>query len=459
MGRPLKIAKAQAILTLDTTTATGGIVTVTNDLLDPTSAAYGVTAGMPFVPATTVGTNLVAGTTYWILDITGNSTFTVSATDLSSNPSSRAVVLTNDTTDSVLSVGMVDSGFNNPDNSDTSSPAGANLTFGVVGGNTGIYGKQVLCEVAFGVAGVGTIYADPTVAVVSGIGTTFSSHLSVGSWVGTDADTALGYVSSIGGVVSVTTVAAVAATDLIEVGSGASSLVLNGAIVFAGAIGTTVLANTVYYVKAAPDDTHLSVSATPGGVVIQLDSVTIVTTGTQDTITLAANAAVAASNSAYVYATPEAGYIVRQKGKTKYLVKGGTSAIISAAYTANVANAALTPNTFNIIGTYFGGGTKYIRNVNDYQSEAFPAVVAPSALTVDGLTVYTIYSVGTTDWTAIGAASNMTGISFIATAAGSGTGTAILNSANPDIIATFGTAYAANTYGGQTTPITTIASA
>ena len=33
------------------------------------------------------------------------------------------------------------------------------------------------------------------------------------------------------------------------------------------------------------------------------------------------------------------------------------------------------------------------------------------------------------------------------------TGTAILNTANPDIIATFGTAYAANTYPG-TNPIT-----
>ena len=66
MGRPLKIAKAQAILTLTSTTAATKLVTVTNDLLDPTDPSYGVTAGMPFVPATTVGTNLVAGTTYWL---------------------------------------------------------------------------------------------------------------------------------------------------------------------------------------------------------------------------------------------------------------------------------------------------------------------------------------------------------------------------------------------------------
>jgi hypothetical protein len=58
----------------------------------------------------------------------------------------------------------------------------------------------------------------------------------------------------------------------------------------------------------------------------------------------------------------------------------------------------------------------------------------------------------------------MTGVTFIATASGSGTGTAILanssgettSQANPDVIATFGTAYAANTYPGQPNPIVTI---
>jgi hypothetical protein len=51
----------------------------------------------------------------------------------------------------------------------------------------------------------------------------------------------------------------------------------------------------------------------------------------------------------------------------------------------------------------------------------------------------------------------MTGVTFTATSVGgSGTGLAVLNSVNPDVIATFGTAYAANTYGGQPTPIVTI---
>ena len=39
---------------------------------------------------------------------------------------------------------------------------------------------------------------------------------------------------------------------------------------------------------------------------------------------------------------------------------------------------------------------------------------------------YLIANVGTTDWTAIGASSNIAGVSFIATGVGSGTGTAFL---------------------------------
>jgi len=55
-------------------------------------------------------------------------------------------------------------------------------------------------------------------------------------------------------------------------------------------------------------------------------------------------------------------------------------------------------------------------------------------------TVYTIYSAGTTDWTLVGAMASMTGITFTATTTGSGTGTAVLSTVNPDIIATFNTA-------------------
>jgi hypothetical protein len=109
------------------------------------------------------------------------------------------------------------------------------------------------------------------------------------------------------------------------------------------------------------------------------------------------------------------------------------------------------------LSTDAASDTAYVSSVNDYNSEVFPTQVAAGSISAG--TLYTIYSTGTTNWTAIGAASNMTGVTFLATAAGSGTGTAVVNSVNPDVIATFNTAYAANTYGGQPNPIVTIASA
>ena len=453
MGRPLKIAKAQSILTLDSTANTG-VVTVTNDLLDPASSAYGVTKGMPFVPATTVGTNLVAGTTFWILDITGNSTFTVSATDLSTNRSATPLTLTNDGTNSVLSVGVVDSGFLNPDNSVTSAPTGAAASFGVVGGNTGIYGKQILARAAIGVAGIGTLDVNTSTAILNVLDTAVDvfSFVNVGDWIGLDDQTYVGTVIGNSGLVTETTVSSESATDSIEV-SDSNTLLMTGAIVFGTAIGG-LTAGATYYVKTRPTVTSITVSLTPGGAIIPLTDTVVVTTATQNCLTLGAVSAVTARTGTWVHATNEAAFIVRQKGKTKYLVTNA-SGLTSACFTANVANASLSANTFNIVGTYAGGGgSVFVRNVNDYQSEVFPTTVAATALVA--ATLYTIQSVGTTDWTAVGAASNMTGITFKATAAGTGTGTAVLNTVNPDIIATFGTAYAANAYGGQPNPIVTI---
>ena len=204
--------------------------------------------------------------------------------------------------------------------------------------------------------------------------------------------------------------------------------------------------------------THFQVSASLGGSAVAVTDDTVSCNASQDEVVLAANATVSDADGAdWIYADDEAGYIVRQKGKTKYLVTGATSGLTSACYTANVANTALTPNTMNILATYADSSTKYVEALNDYQSEVFPTQVAAGSLSAG--TQYTIYQSGTTNWTAMGAASNLTGVTFTATATGSGTGTAILTTANPDVIATFGTAYAANTYGGQPNPIVTISNA
>jgi hypothetical protein len=322
MGRPLKIAKAQAVLTITATNATTEQVTVSQTL-----ANEGVIAGMPFVTASSVG-GLTAGTTYWILELTGASTFTVSATPLNANPTSTPVNLSGTTGQSVITtVGLVDSGFQNPDSTQQSGGTSTNpgASYGVVGGNTTIYGNQVVCQVAIGVTGTGTISASDSSTTVTGVGTSFTTELSVGSSLAAADGTVLGFVDSI------------------------------------------------------TDDEELE---------------------------LVDDALASVTDVGFSYANDETGYIVRQKGKQKYLVKGLTSGLVGACYTANVANTALTPNTLNIIATYANSSTAFVQSLSDYNMEIFG-------------------------------------------------GDDTLPNSNP-AYATFNTAYAANTYGGQPYPIVTI---
>ena len=451
MGRPLKIAKAQTVLSVTNTTATTNIVTVSQTL-----ATVGVIAGMPFVPATTTGTNLIAGTTYYILQITGASTFTVSATPLNANPTYTPVTLTTGTTASQLTVGLIGTGFNNPD--------GAANTYGVVGGNTALYGKQTLARVAIGQTGTGVLYAIDSTEFVTGIGTDLANTLSVGSGIqvavaninGSTNYVDLGFANTVPGL----TVVAVANTqntgNIIGTSGNAETLLANGTVRFTANLGGLV-SGQIYFVKAIANAAAFTVSTTLGGAEVDLSSATGTPDAQQDVVELTANAAVSASNAAFIFADDEAGYIVRQKGTTKYLVTGGTTGLTAQCFTVNAANAALTANTMNILSTNAASGTNFISSLNDYNSEGFPATVAAGSLSAG--TVYTIYSAGTTDWTAVGAYASMTGITFTATGTGTGTGTAVVSTVNPDVIATFNTAYAANTYGGQPNPIVVIASA
>jgi hypothetical protein len=456
MGRPLKIAKAQAVLTITDTTAATDYVTVTESL-----TTLGVIAGMPFVVATTVG-GLTAATTYWVLTVVDANNFTASATDLSANTTRTPVALSDTTGGSVsASVGVVDAYFNNPFGGAGFPATNAN-TYGVVGGNTAIVGSQVLPRVAIGIAGVGNIYSSDASDLVYGDGTDFANTLSTGSAIqAVDAygtTTNLGFASATFGYVSVAVANTLVSGNVISTTGNALTLAVDQPVSFTASLGTLV-AGTTYFVKTTPSATAFTVSASLGGA----PKVMVAATGTpdalQDSITLTANAlaTITGVGQNYVYANDEAGFIVRQKGKTKYLVQGGTTGLVAQCYTANVANTALTPNTMNILSTDAASGTAFVSSVNDYNSEIFPTQVAAGSLSVG--TTYTIYSTGTTDWSVCGAASNMTGVSFVAIAAGTGTGTAVVNSVNPDVIATFNTAYAANTYGGQPNPIVTIAGA
>ena len=454
MGRPLKIAKAQAVLTVTNTTATTNIVTVSQTL-----STLGIIAGMPFVPSITTGTNLIAATTYFILNITGASTFTVSATPLNANPTSTPVTLTTGTTASALSVGVVDAYFNNPNGPQW--PATNANTYSVVGGNTAIFGKQVLANVAIGVNGAGTLYTVSTSSTkVGGLGTSFATTGTAATVIqyipANGVPTTLGYVSS-NAQPNIEISNATATGNFLTTVGNAQTLTANLPVILSANIGG-LTAGTTYFVKTIANAAAFSVSTTPGGANVGLTNQNATSYATQDVITLASNATAAiTAGSVYIYANPEAGFIVRQKGKTKYLVTGTTSGLTGAVYTANVANTALLPNTMSIIATNAATGTQYVASLNDHSSELFPATVAPGSL-VTG-TVYTIYSAGTTNWTSVGASANMTGITFAATGTASGTGLAVLSNVNPDVISSFNTAAVANAANGQPNPIVTIASA
>jgi hypothetical protein len=461
MGRPLKIAKAQAVLTITATgNGLGAAVTVSNNLT--TSPTVGVAAGMPFVVASTVG-GLTANTTYYINAITGNNTFTVSTTDLSVQPQVLATLTTTTGQSVKASVGVVDAYFNNPIGGAGFPATNAN-TYGVVGGNTAIIGKQVLAQVAIGINGTGTLYGDTGNLNVYGSGTDFANTLSVGSAIqvasaninGSTDYTTVGFVGTNTGYVTVAVANTVATGNVIRTSGNAQTLFVGAPVIFSANTGGLVTGST-YFVKTIANATAFTVSNT------QYGAPTAITTGTDtanariDVTVLVATPPVDFTNASFVYANDEAGYIVRQKGKTKYLVTGGTTGLTAQCYTANVANTALTPNTMNILSTDAASATKYVSSINDYNSEVFPAQVAAGSLSAG--TVYTIYSAGTTNWTAVGAMANMTGITFTATGAGSGTGTAVAYSVNPDVIATFNTAFAANAANGQPNPIVTISNA
>ena len=462
MGRPLKIAKAQAVLTITDTAATGSIVTVTDNLT--TSPTVGVTAGMPFVVATTVG-GLTAGTIYYINAILSNTTFNVAETQPSVQPQVMAT-LTDTTGGSVkASVAVVDAYFNNPVGG-AGFPATNSNTYGVVGGNTGIYGKQVLTSVAIGVNGVGTLYTPLTVNtsnVVAGVGTDLANlatgaalQVAVANINGSTDYVDLGFASATKGNVTVAVANTVVSGNIIGTSGNAQTLVVDMPITFSANLGTLVT-GTTYFVKGIANAAAFTVSADQGGPEVLMSAATGTPNAIMNRVVLTANANIVASNAAYVYANDEAGYIVRQKGKTKYLVTGAVSGLTGVCYTNNVANAALTPNKMSIIATNAASGAQYVSSVNDYNSELFPATVAPGSL-VTG-TVYTIYSAGTTNWTSVGAMANMTGITFAATGTASGTGLAVLANVNPDVIASFNAAAVANVDNGQPNPIVTIASA
>jgi hypothetical protein len=87
--------------------------------------------------------------------------------------------------------------------------------------------------------------------------------------------------------------------------------------------------------------------------------------------TFAANATANVAGAGFASYKDEPGYIVRQKGKTKYLVQGTTTGIVGQCITANVANASLTPGQMNIVATKADANTVFVKSVNNYWAVDF----------------------------------------------------------------------------------------
>lgn len=170
----------------------------------------------------------------------------------------------------------------------------------------------------------GTINStEGTTVIWGGNSANFVDTLASGSIIyAAGVDAAIGVVSSTSAAVTVTCDSAAASTDLITTKGvvAATDLVVNGPVVFAvDFAGLT--AGTVYYVKATPSGTTFSVSATPEGTAIQLTDDSDDVSATQaTTATLAADATATVSSSAWTVATPDSAFILRQKGKKKFLI-------------------------------------------------------------------------------------------------------------------------------------------
>lgn len=411
MGRPLKIAKAQAVVTITNTTTTTNVITTSANFTN-----LGIIAGMPFIPATSIG-GLTGGTVYWILQVINsgnNSTFTASATHPSANPTFTTVPLSTASGTVSTTVSPVDNYFNNPV-SGAGYPATNTATYGVVGGNTAIYGKEVLCNVALGVNGTGTLYTSNTSATIVGLGTDLA-NVANGTILFNGANL-IGTVANNVGSLTVAIANTTATGNVIGTSGNAQTLVANAPVTFSASFGN-LTAGSTYFVKTIANASAFTVSLTPGGANVGLTSNASVTANAiQQQSVLAANALVNLTGGSFVQALPEAGYIVRQKGKQKYLVKGTTTGLVGQCYTANVANTALTPNTMTITATYANSATVKIQSLSDYSAEAFTATSGPVA-----------------------------------------TGNIVLQNATP-LYASFNSAATANAANGQPFPIVTIGNA
>ena len=209
----------------------------------------------------------------------------------------------------------VDTGFNNPE--------GSSNTYGVVGGATSLSGQQTLVRVAVPRTGTGTITTTAANTSVFGSVTDFSD-LSVGSHIQVDG-TDIGFVDTINAGILLAITSTVTTGSFIVTSGNAQTLTANQPVWFDAAIGGLAV-NTTYYFRSAANTTHFTVSTRPGNGAYPVVSQTATSNVNQQSLVLAANSPVTNSiATSFVYSDNAAGYIVRQKGKRKYLVADATT--------------------------------------------------------------------------------------------------------------------------------------
>jgi len=173
---------------------------------------------------------------------------------------------------------------------------------------------------------------------------------------------------------------------------------VNMPVKFEGAVVGGLQENVTYYVKTVINDTDFTVSLTEGGGIVTLTSGTVSTAGLKCIAGEVVDTAILTVN-----------------------YPGILKVTATQAGTNTTTNAITVP--LNLIGT---GGTQGIyTNTPVFFTDFTPG---PNVLAINLAAgqLYTIESVGTTDFTAIGAPANQAGVTFVATGVGSGTGTAIL---------------------------------
>ena len=117
------------------------------------------------------------------------------------------------------------------------------------------------------------------------------------------------------------------------------------------------------------------------------------------------------------------GVVVIPNGSRITVFADGTNVYLSddGLIASGLSSLSVSGNT--LLNTGFGGSTSIYGDTNHIGT----TTVAATSLVAG--TAYTIYTVGTTNWTSAGAANNNVGTNFIATGATTGTGTALIANA------------------------------